>query len=272
MAPFSQNSASLPSAGLLRPRAAWAVEAVTLIQPGQRRRGAARPSAASPRSDTITARTPATRCAAPPLPPLRHSRRGRRETPPTATLLRQRTSTTESTAAHSRLTCDGASGHSGRLAQVSALDVDVLERDHPHLFDEPCRPVRTRRRQPAAARSTSPVGIPRHHLPLFAVETSLGFDVAELADDVLVFAIPRGSISVSYFSDPLHSSFSDVLLPAGSPASPLSAPGTLGATRITLSGWELFHLPSPVCAVPVPRVRLAVGDLCGVRPPRHPAE
>ncbi|CKO93672.1 Uncharacterised protein [Mycobacterium tuberculosis] len=32
----------LASAGLLRPRAAWAVEAVTLIQPSQRRRGAQR--------------------------------------------------------------------------------------------------------------------------------------------------------------------------------------------------------------------------------------
>src|SRR5258708_6843608 len=82
-----------------------------------------------------------------------------------------------------------------QLGFFHLFDVHVLEGDHPHLLDEPSRPVHVpdpRVGQPQLEVDLA-LGIARHQLDAVGqVEPPLGLHyIAELADDVLVFAVER---------------------------------------------------------------------------------
>ncbi len=124
------------------------------------------------------------------------------------------------------------------------LDVDVLERP-PAPVSEPCRPVMSHTQaSPAAARSVSP-SVPAH--TACQIETSS----AELADDNPDSRYSESSISVSYFSrsSAPHLLRRPLLPPLRTDVGPHNA------------GWW-FHLPHPSSVPSIPRVGLAVGDLC----------
>src|ERR1700677_558260 len=109
-----------------------------------------------------------------------------------------------------------------QLGLLDLFDVDVLEGDDPHLLDEPRRPVHVP--HPGVGQSELEgdltVGVAWHHLDAVRqVEPPLGLhDVAELADDVLVFAVQRelhlGFVLFEILSTHLPLICSDVLLPA----------------------------------------------------------
>src|SRR6202000_1202815 len=82
-----------------------------------------------------------------------------------------------------------------QLGFFDLFDIDVFEGDNPHLLDEPGGPVHVpdpRVGQPQFEVDLA-VGVAGNHLDTVCqIEAPLGFyDVAELSDDVFVFAVQR---------------------------------------------------------------------------------